>query len=168
MNHQLISEIIFEDMVRVSSDDTARAVLGRLTTEAGHSRHLAESVATCYLVAVAEAACIREMTRYIDGSTETVVGRRVDIDHRQPIAPNTLLRISGWVEQIGERSASFFVRAIDAREVAVCEARITLVAIDREALAARMTGCSPMAGHPDPLPHPRTPTVPTLQVVPVA
>ncbi|CAN7363793.1 hypothetical protein LJR129_002159 [Acidovorax sp. LjRoot129] len=43
----------------------------------------------------------------------------------------------GWLERLGERSATFRVQAHDAHEV-VCEATVTLVAVQRAQMESRI------------------------------
>lgn len=68
---------------------------------------------------------------------EVVVGRTIRIDHRAPIPPDSPLRLRGWLERLGERSATFRVEAHDSHELA-CEATVTLVAVQREQMESRI------------------------------
>ena len=94
-------------------------------------------LATGYLVAVIESICIREMQQHVDAAAEVVVDRTIRIDHRGPIPPGSPLRLRGWLERLGERSATFRVQAHDAHEI-VCEATVTLVAAQRTHLESRI------------------------------
>ena len=47
------------------------------------------------------------------------------------------MRVSGWVEQIGNSSTSFCVTAHDEHE-RVCEGQVTLVAAVRESIESRI------------------------------
>ena len=64
-------------------------------------------------------------------------GRTIRIDHRGPIPPGSPLRLRGWLERLGDRSATFRVQAHDAHEV-VCEATVTLVAAQRAPMESRI------------------------------
>ena len=137
MNEQGVSEICFEEAYGVPADQTARSLFARLPHGSAYADKLIECLATGYLVAVAESICIREMQRYIDPELEVVVGRIVRVEHRAPIPPGTLLRLRGFVERLGERSATFCVQVHDDHEV-VCEGAITLVAVARTSIELRI------------------------------
>lgn len=137
MNHQGVSEIFFEESYTVPADQTAKSLFSRLPHGSGYAERLIECLATGYLVAVIESICIREMQQHVDASAEVVVGRTIRIDHRGPIPPGSPLRLRGWLERLGDRSATFRVQAHDAHEI-VCEATVTLVAAQRAHLESRI------------------------------
>lgn len=137
MNHQGVSEIFFEESYNVPADQTARSLFARLPHGSGYAERLIECLATGYLVAVVESICIREMQLHVDTTTEVVVGRSIRIEHRGPIPPGSPLRLRGWLERLGDRSATFRVQAHDAHEI-VCEAVVTLVAAQRAPMESRI------------------------------
>lgn len=130
MNHQGGSEIFFEGSYTVPAEQTAKSLFARLSHGSRYAERLIECLATGYLVAVVESICIREMQHHVDAAAEVVVGRSILIDHHGPIPPGSPLRLCGWLERLGERSATFRVQAHDAHEI-VCEAAVTLVAVQR-------------------------------------
>ncbi|MNL52345.1 hypothetical protein D3C87_1755100 [compost metagenome] len=77
------------------------------------------------------------MQRHVDSTVEVVVGRTVRIEHRGPVPPSTRLRLRGWVEGLGERSATFRVQAHDDHEL-VFEGTVTLVAAHRASIESRI------------------------------
>ena len=137
MYHQGVSEIFFEETYSVPPEQTARALFSRLPHGIDYAERLIECLATGYLVAVVESICIREMQRHVDAESEVVVGRTVQIEHKGPIPPGSSLKLRGWVERIGGRSATFCVQASDAHEV-VCESSVTLVAAQRASMESRI------------------------------
>ncbi len=137
MNHQGVSEIFFQESYTVPADQTAKSLFARLPHGSGYAERLIECLATGYLVAVVESICIREMQQHVDATTEVVVGRTIRIDHRGPIPTGSPLRLRGWLERLGDRSATFRVLAHDAHEI-VCEATVTLVAAQRAPLESRI------------------------------
>lgn len=137
MNHQGVSEIFFEESYTVPADQTAKSLFARLPHGSGYAERLIECLATGYLVAVVESICIREMQQHVDAVAEVVVGRSIRIDHRGPIPPGSPLRLRGWLERLGDWSATFRVQALDAHEV-VCEATVTLVAVQRAQMESRI------------------------------
>ena len=137
MNHQGLSEIFFEETYNVPPEQTARALFSRLPHGIDYAERLIECLATGYLVAVVESICIREMQRHVDAESEVVVGRTIQLEHKGPIPPGSSLKLRGWVERLGERSATFCVQASDDHEV-VCESSVTLVAAQRASMESRI------------------------------
>lgn len=137
MDHQRVSEICFDEVYVVPSDQTARALFTRLPHGRDYANTLIECFATGYLIAVVESICIREMQQHIDGAVEVPVGHNIQIVHCGPIPPGATIRLSGWVEQLGTRSATFCVRAFDDHEL-VCDGRVTIVAADRLSIESRI------------------------------
>lgn len=137
MNHQGISEISFEETYGVPPEQTARALFSRLPHGSDYAQRLIECLATGYLVAVVESICIREMQRHVDADSEVVVGRTIELEHKGPIPPGSTLKLRGWVERLGQRSAKFRVQASDDHEV-VCEGRVILVVAPRAPMESRI------------------------------
>lgn len=99
---------------------------------------LIECLATGYVIAVVESICIKEMQKHIDLTTEVVVGRSMRLEHCSPIPPGAAIRVMGSCEQLGKRSATFCIRALDDHEL-VCEGHVTLVAADRASIEAKIS-----------------------------
>ena len=137
MNHQGISEISFEETYSVPPEQTARALFSRLPHGSDYAQRLIECLATGYLVAVVESICIREMQRHVDATSEVVVGRTIELEHKGPIPPGSTLKLRGWVERLGQRSAKFCIQASDDHEV-VCEGSVILVVAPRVSLESRI------------------------------
>lgn len=137
MNHECISQIVFEDSYTVPAEQTARALFARLPHGSGYAQHMIDCLATGYLVAVIESICISRMQEHVDPIQEVVVGRRVAIEHRRPLPAGTQLRMRGWVEALGERSVTFRVQANDLSELA-CEAVVVVVAARRDLMSSRL------------------------------
>jgi fluoroacetyl-CoA thioesterase len=137
MNHEGVSQIFFEETYTVPPDQTARSLFARLPHGCEYAQNMVECLATGYLVAVIESICIREMQQHVDPQIEVVVGRTIRVDHRAPIPPGSPLQLSGWVQTLSERSATFCVQAFDNHEM-VCEAAVTLVVARRAAMEMRI------------------------------
>ncbi len=137
MNHQGISEISFEETYSVPPEQTARALFSRLPHGSDYAQRLIECLATGYLVAVVESICIREMQRHVDAVSEVVVGRTIELEHKRPIPPGSTLKLRGWVERLGQRSAKFCIQASDDHEV-VCDGTVILVVAPRVSLESRI------------------------------
>ena len=77
------------------------------------------------------------MQRHVDADSEVVMGRTIELEHKGSIPPGSTLKLRGWVERLGERSAKFCVRASDDHEV-VCEGSVILVVAPRVSLESRI------------------------------
>lgn len=137
MNHQGISEISFEETYSVPPEQTARALFSRLPHGSDYAQRLIECLATGYLVAVVESICIREMQQHVDADSEVVVGRTIELEHKGPIPPGSTLKLRGWVERLGQRSAKFRVQASDDHEL-VCDGCVILVVAPRTSMESRI------------------------------
>lgn len=137
MDHQRISEICFAETYVVPSNQTARSLFTRLPHGQAYADTLIECIATGYLIAVIESICIKAMQEHIDPSVEVVVGCSIRVEHCGPIPSGATMRVSGWVEQIGNRSVTFRVMARDDHEE-VCDGQVTLVAAVRESIESRI------------------------------
>ena len=120
-----------------AAEQTARALFSRLPHGSDYAQRLIECLATGYLVAVVESICIREMQRHVDAVSEVVVGRTIELEHKGPIPPGSTLKLRGWVERLGQRSAKFLVQASDDHEV-VCEGCVILVVAPRAPMESRI------------------------------
>lgn len=137
MNHQGVSEICFAEVYTVPATQTARSLFATLPHGSHYADRLIDGMATGYLIAVVESICIREMQHHINHDLETVVGVAVNIEHCAPIPPDVQLKINGWIEQIGERDATFRVRVHDSQEIA-CEGTLILIAVLRSNIESRI------------------------------
>lgn len=137
MNHERISAICFAETYVVPSHQTARSLFTRLPHGQAYAETLVECIATGYLIAVLESICIKAMQEHIEPDAEVVVGRSIRVEHCGPIPPGATMRVSGWVEQIGNRSVTFRVTAHDDHE-RVCDGQVTLVAAERSSIESRI------------------------------
>lgn len=132
-----VSQLFFSEKYRVPPEQTARHLFGRLPHGKGYADRMVDAMATGYLVAVLESICARELQPLLDPDEETVVGSSVQCRHRAPIAPNTLIKVDGFVIGIGDREATFHVRASDDHE-AVCEGEIRFAIVRRAQMDERI------------------------------
>ena len=137
MNQQGVSEICFEETCAAPQDQTARSLFARLPHGSDYAQTLIECLATGYLVAVVASICIREMQMHVDSMAEAVVGRTVHIEHRGPRSTSEAPARAGWVEGLGERSATFRVQAHDDHELGF-DGTVTLVAAERARTESRI------------------------------
>ena len=137
MDHCAVSQLFFCEKYRVPPEQTARHLFGRLPHGKGYADRMVDAMATGYLVSVLESICARELQPLLDRDEETVVGSSVQFRHRAPIAPNTLIKVDGFIIGIGDREATFLVRASDDHEI-VCEGEIRFAVVRRAQMDERI------------------------------
>jgi predicted thioesterase len=103
------------------NDEPARAAV----------RGNAFDAAAGYLVTLFEALCVAELRPFLDADAEALVATQIDWVQRAPVSAGAPLRLTGWIEAAGTRSATFRVQAHDAHEQ-VCEGRLRFDAGERE------------------------------------
>ena len=134
MNHEAISQVFF--------DERRDAPSGPLFRECSEHAMIAggdiDAIATGYVVSLLESICARELERLVDADEEAVVGKLFVCRHCAPVAIGGRMRLTGWVERIGERSTTFRVQAQDDHE-RVCEGRIAFDIVPRARIASAMS-----------------------------
>ena len=137
MNHEILSQIVFDEKHLVSEEESAPSLFRQLPEGRGYADRLVDAMATCHLIALLESLCLREVHGHLDAGTEVVMGNAIQCNHCAPIPRGTLLRVTGWVEGIGDREPTFRVQAHDAREQ-VCDGTIRLRFARRSEIARRI------------------------------
>ena len=137
MNHETLSQIVFEERHVVSAEESAPSLFRHFPAERSYGDPLQDAMATCHLVALLESLCLREVRSHVDAHAEVAIGNAIRCDHCAAIPRGTLLRISGWVQGIGEHEVSFRVQAYDDHEQ-VCDSTIRLVFVRRSEIARRI------------------------------
>ena len=130
MNAEAVSQLFFDERHVVPRAPHAQAVASPRSTVAAP----VDAMAGGHLVALLESLCIGSLQRCVDDTVEAIVGAGVDGRHRGPILAGACLRLTGWVERVGERGATFFVQAQDEHEQ-VFEGTVQLAVVDRGTLA---------------------------------
>jgi fluoroacetyl-CoA thioesterase len=138
LNYDGIRQIAFDERYAVPLDQTAPWLFSEFPQSSGCAANLVDPMATAYLIAVLESICIRELRAFTDPRSQTVVGVVVECRHHAQVAEGALLRVSGWVERVGEDEVTFRVQAHDEQEQ-VCEASIRWAILRRERIAQRIT-----------------------------
>jgi fluoroacetyl-CoA thioesterase len=122
-----ISQIFFKETYTTPIEQTLFDLLPRDKSSAALSGNV---MATGHLVAVLESICAREMQAHLDHDEETLVVSSMQCQHRAPIPPGAFVTVDGWATGVGDREASFWVRASDEQEI-VCEGHIRFAIVKR-------------------------------------
>jgi predicted thioesterase len=93
-------------------------------------------LATPRVVAWCEQASCKVLEGLL-GPNETSVGMRLQIDHVQPSAVGTSVRVDATLEKVEGRRLTFVVNARDARGL-IAAGRVTRVIVDRDRFMEKM------------------------------
>ena len=92
------------------------------------------TIAATSLIAVLEGLCAREMQRHLKVYDETPVAVQMHCAPCAPVAAGARVRMTGWVERLGDGDVTFRVKAQDEQEQ-VCDGRIQFAIVKREQMA---------------------------------
>jgi len=130
MNREAVSQLFFDEGYVVPAGLCAQRLFREMPQGAALAHRLIDVMATSWLIATLESACVRELQPYVDPVTQAVVLAEVTCRHRGPAPAGLRLRLVGWVERMGESDVSFFVHAQDETET-VCDGSIRLAIVRR-------------------------------------
>jgi fluoroacetyl-CoA thioesterase len=139
MNTETVSQLFFDERYTVPAEQTACRVFRAVPTWHGCDPTLVDVMATTSVLTVLECACLRELYACVDADRETLVGIAMQCRHRGAIPAGAALRITGWVESLGEREVTFRVQAHDGHEE-VFEGSICIAVVPRERIARIIEG----------------------------
>jgi fluoroacetyl-CoA thioesterase len=94
---------------RVPADRT----VPRLLPEAPEFGCMPEVLATGYMVALFEWACILAVNPHLDGPEEQSVGTHIDLSHVAATPPGLTVRVQGRLTQVEGRKLTFVLEADD-------------------------------------------------------
>ena len=134
MNTERASQVFFEARYAVPPEQTARHVFHAMPSAHRWAGTLVDAMATTSVLAVLESACLRELAPCVDTSRDALVGVAMECRHRGAIPVGAALRITGWVERLGEREVTFRVQAHDEQEE-VLEGSIRIAVVAHERIA---------------------------------
>jgi fluoroacetyl-CoA thioesterase len=135
MNTETVSQLFFDERYTVPPEQTAHQVFRAIRTWHDCAGTLVDAMATTSVLTVLECACLRELHACIDDDREALVGVAMQCRHRGAIPAGAALRITGWVERLGEREVTFRVQAHDEQEE-VFEGSIRIAVVPRDRIAA--------------------------------
>ena len=96
------------------------------------------TIAAASLIAVLEGLCAREAQRHLKIYDETPVAMQMHYSGCAPVAPGARVRMTGWVEGLGDGDVTFRVKAQDEQEQ-VCDGQIRFAIVKRDRIADLMT-----------------------------
>ena len=130
MHLRRASEIFFDEPYRLPDILVGGgAAPACALTAAGGGRSVA-SLTTRHLVAALESLCIAALRECLEAGDLDLRPTMVRLDHVAP-APRHMLRLTAWVDQVDDSSATFSARAHDG-ESGLCEVTIALAVVRAE------------------------------------
>jgi len=96
------------------------------------------TIAATSLMAVLEGLCAREMQRHLKVYDETPVAMQMHYTGCAPVPPGARVRMTGWVERLGDGDVTFRVKAQDEQEQ-VCDGQIQFAIVKRDRMANLMS-----------------------------
>lgn len=145
MDHEAASRLFFEalhvvaydEANRVRPDDARRRRSRPPLPEDGREPRLPDTIAIGQLVALVTTLCLGEVQCCLDPDDEIAIEDAIQCRHCAPIARGALLRISGWVERLGDVEVVFRVQAYDEQE-RVCDSTLAILVVRRREIAHRI------------------------------
>ena len=96
------------------------------------------TIAAASLFAVLEGLCAREAQRHLKVYDETPVAMQMHYTGCAPVAPGARVRMTGWVERLGDGDVTFRVKAQDEQQQ-VCDGQIQFAIVKRDRMADLMS-----------------------------
>jgi fluoroacetyl-CoA thioesterase len=138
MNHEAVIHAFFDEYYVAKAEQTAQRVFLTLPHAGAFADRAIVTMPPAYLVAVLESLCTRELQRHLPADEETTVGTQTHCWYCAPIPAGARIRMTGWVERLGECDVTFHVKAQDEQEQ-VCEGRIQFAIVRRAQMAHRLS-----------------------------
>jgi len=123
----------------------ASKTVPRIYEEAPDFQLMPAVLATGYLVALVEWACIELVKPHLDWPREMTLGTRVDLSHSAPTPPGLTVEVRVRLDAVEGRRLVFAVSAHDGVDT-ICEGRHERHAIVAERFAARVAAKAQAAG----------------------
>ena len=135
MNRESMIQAFFDEYYFVPAEQTAQRVFCSLSSAGAFADCGGGSAMTqAYLIAMLVSRCIRELQRYLKTGDEALVGKQMYCWRCVPVPAGSRIRVTGWVERLGEREVTFRVKAQDEQEE-VYEGRIRFAIVQRAEMA---------------------------------
>ena len=123
----------------------AAKTVPRIYEEAPDFQLMPEVLATGYLVALVEWACIELIKPHLDWPREQTLGTHVDLSHSAATPPGLVVQVNTRLESVEGRRLAFTVSAHDGMDT-ICAGRHERTAVLAERFLARLAGKVARAG----------------------
>ncbi len=136
--NEAIKQAIFDEYHIVAGDPADQASAHAAPSERSFVDRMINSIAATSLIVVLECLCSREMQRHLKVYDETPVATQMHYTQCAPVAAGARVRMTGWVEALGDGDVTFRVKAQDEQEQ-VCDGRIRFALVKRDQMANAMS-----------------------------
>jgi predicted thioesterase len=126
-----IKEAFFDEYHVVTGEEPAQTAANATRGRRSLIDRMINTIAATSLIAVLECLCAREMQRHLKVYDETPVAMQMHYTRCAPVAAGARVRMTGWVERLGDGDVTFRVKAQDEQEQ-VCDGRIQFAIVKRE------------------------------------
>jgi len=117
MNRDSMIQAFFDEYYVVPPERIAQQIFWSLSNAGALAYCDDTTVAPVCLAAVLQFLCTRELRRQLRSPEEITVGTQMECCLRGLIPVGARIRLTGWVERLGERGVTFRVKAQDEQEV---------------------------------------------------
>jgi predicted thioesterase len=134
MNNEALIHAFFDEYYVAPAEQTVQRISRTLPRRRAFVDRMIDTIATTCLIAVLECLCTRELQRYLRVNDETPVATQMHYRQRAPVPVGSRIRMTGWVERIGDDDVTFRVKAQDEHEQ-VCDGQIQFAIVRRAEMA---------------------------------
>jgi fluoroacetyl-CoA thioesterase len=121
---------VFFDEYHVAPEQTVEASSRTPPRRRVLADRVTDTLATTCVIAMLECLCNRELQRHLKPDIETAVATQMHCTQCAPIPVGSRLRMTGWIERLGDRNVTFRVKAQDEQEQ-VCDGQIQFAIVRR-------------------------------------
>lgn len=136
--NQAIEQAHFDEYHVVAAAPTGQEHARALPCERSFVDRMVNTIAATSLIAVLECLCAREMQRHLKVYDETPVAMQMHYTRCVPVAAGARVRMTGWVEALGDDAVTFRVTAHDEQEQ-VCDGQVQFAIVKRDRIANLMS-----------------------------
>jgi predicted thioesterase len=138
MNQEAVIQAFFDEYYVAPAEQTVQRISRTLPRRRAFVDRMTDTIATTCLIAVLECLCSRELQRYLRADDETPVATQMHCRQCAPVPVGSRIRMTGWVEWIGDHNVTFRVKAQDEQEQ-VCDGQIQFAIVRRDQIAHIMS-----------------------------
>jgi fluoroacetyl-CoA thioesterase len=137
MNRDSMVSAFFDEYGAVPPECIAQRIFWSLSSTDALAHFDSGTLAPVCMALALEFLCRRELRRHLRPDEEIAVGTQMECWLRGVILVGSRIRLTGWVERLGERDVSFRVKAQDEQEV-VYEGRFRFTIVRQTEMARQL------------------------------
>jgi len=130
MSNETMTQAFFDEYHVAPAEQAAQPSSRTLPRQGALADRVTRTLATTCVIAMLECLCNRELQRHLQPDIETAVATQMHCRQCAPIPVGSRLRMTGWIERLGDRNVTFRVKAQDEQEQ-VCDGQIQFAIVRR-------------------------------------